>query len=81
MKIKNNHNQPCQCEICQLLAKVDEAMHSEDIEFIKRTLQDFVERWYNADMERDINQAIINGEWPGSKEILTEGLKKAKERL
>lgn len=59
----------CECQVCKDLNHLAECGVSED----------FIDRWLSQGLEDDVNQAILDGYWPGAVEVLTESLRKAIE--
>lgn len=77
-----NHYVKCECRICQQhkelvkhLASVGDAGLNEAVVFFERIYEDLT----HAELDRDVNQAIINGSWPSSEEILA-GFRTDKEK-
>ena len=57
-----------------------QALESNDIELVKKTLIEFADLWLNADEDLSYCKCILDGSWPFSEAILTESLEKAKEK-
>ena len=74
-----NKKYKCNCRICKLSKLRYKAMESDDIEFVKKTLEKFADLWINADFDASYNRCILNGDWPQAEEILTRSLEKAKK--
>ena len=68
----------CECRLCKLSAELTEALHSDDIDFVKDALRKFSDLWLCADFDNNYYQAILDGSWPSAEEILTRSLEKAK---
>lgn len=66
------------CEFCRLDTIKTKALESDDIEFVKKTLKDFADRWLNVSEDLNYHACILDGSWPFAGEILTRSLEKYK---
>ena len=62
------------CEFCRLYAMREEALASDDIEFVKKVLEEFSVLWLCADEELSYYNCILDGSWPGADKILSRAL-------
>jgi len=69
-------SEKCNCQFCALYELRKKALESNDIEFIKKAVEQFSDYWMNADHDRSYYKSIIDGSWPQSEEILTYNLTK-----
>jgi translation elongation factor EF-G len=58
----------CNCPSCQDDRKWDDIVERGDVEELKQLVQELRERLCNAESELDIDEAILAGEWPSSKQ-------------
>jgi len=70
----------CNCELCRLSDLRIKALESDDMDFVKKTLEKFADLWVSADYEKSYCECILDGSWPTAEEILTRSLEKAKAK-
>jgi hypothetical protein len=66
----------CNCSLCELSVERTKALESDDIEFIKKTLEKFADLWLCADFDRSYYMCILDGSWQDGDEILKLSLEK-----
>lgn len=69
----------CDCEFCELSKIRTQALETDDIEFVKKTMKKFADMWLNVSDDLDYKNCILNGDWENCIEILERSLKKAVE--
>ena len=69
----------CNCEFCKLNALRTKALESDDIEFVKKVLEEFSDLWLNVDFDLSYYKCILDGSWPDADKILTRSLEKYKK--
>ncbi len=70
----------CDCELCKLYILRNQALESDDIEFVKKTLKEFEVLYLHASQDASYYQCIVDGSWPQAEEILTRSLAKVKKQ-
>jgi hypothetical protein len=68
----------CDCQFCRLYALRTKALKSDDIEFVKKAMEEFSDLWLNVDEDLSYYMCILDGSWPQAGEILTKSLEKYK---
>ncbi len=70
----------CNCEWCQVYSKVLKIKDDLNVpEDVRKFVWELFEKWGNIDAEYGYQNAILDGSWPQSVEILELHLAKAKE--
>jgi len=73
-----NKNDKCKCKFCELHTLRTEALESDDIEFVKKTLKEFADLWLNTADDLSYYKCIMDGSWPFADRILKNSLDKYK---
>ena len=60
---------PCECEVCVFGREVMRHIDNLPVEE-RRYFERLYEQLVMTELDRDVNAAIISGEWPGSDEII-----------
>ena len=66
------------CEFCRLHDLRTKALTSDDIEFVKKVLEEFSDLWLNVDEDLSYHKCVLDGSWPTADKVLTAGLEKWK---
>ena len=66
----------CKCEFCRLNKLRNDALKSDDIEFVKKAVEEFSLLWLNVDEDLSYYMCILDGSWPTADEILKLSLEK-----
>lgn len=69
----------CNCEFHRLFALRTKALESDDIKFVKKTLEEFSDLWLNISEDLNYHQVILDGSWPTAPEQLRQGLARARK--
>ena len=69
----------CDCEFCKLNKQRKEALISNDIEVVRKTMSMFADLWLNVDEDNSYWSCIFDGSWPHADYILEKALEKAKK--
>lgn len=70
----------CGCFACKLHRKMKRTMKNGSHQQKNRLIKELGELWLNTSEDLDYHQAIADGSWPTSVEILTHWLEKATVR-
>ena len=70
----------CNCRICIEYREIDEMIESRNIDLFIEKVKDLESRLSHAELDRDVNDAVLKGDWPSSIEILERCLKRAREK-
>ena len=66
------------CEWCRIYALRENALASDDIDVVKKALEEFSDMWLAVDCDLTYYRCILDGSWPGSVQRLEEASKIAK---
>jgi len=69
----------CNCEFCKLNALRAKALESDDIEFVKKTLEEFADLWLCVDEDLNYYKCILDGNWLSAEQILRRSLAKVRK--
>jgi hypothetical protein len=59
----------CECDVCKILkrfAQIKEKLGKEDSDFI----EGFINHWIDESDEKSYLEAIVDGTWPGSDDVI-----------
>ena len=73
-----NDKKKCDCEFCRLHDLRTKALESDDIEFVKKAVEEFSDLWLNVSEDLSYHKCILDGSWPTADEVLTDSLEKWK---
>lgn len=69
----------CNCKLCVYSRKVSSVIRGKNINELVGTISDLMDANFNIGADLEYLQAIMDGSWPSSAELLERALKKAKE--
>ena len=66
----------CKCFVCQRSQEIEDIKSRGDVEELKTLIDTLHDTLMNTETDRDHYHAILNRQWPRSREYLEEALKK-----
>ncbi len=60
----------CTCELCELNKLITKASKSNDIKFVKETLEKFSALYFNVEGDRAYYKSIVYGTWPEADKVI-----------
>jgi hypothetical protein len=69
----------CNCDLHRRERRIFSAIQNGSRQQIRREMTDVLEDLYMTQLDRDVNDLILKGTWPGSAAILDRALARAKE--
>lgn len=70
----------CDCSSCQRTQRIQQVKDSNDIEEMKKLINELYGLILNLELDNDHFAAVLSGEWPNSEKILNKALESIRNK-